>query len=237
MSKVECCYCGQIAKNHRDHVPPKVLFKKPRPANLITVPACATCNGGFSKNDEYFANILALEDHAHAHPDAKARAAAVFRNLERQQAKGSRAALGKSIVEAAVYSRGGIYLGQRTALRLDFARIRATLNRCAKGLFFAEFGHRIPDSREVLSFSISDLEPEEFGGLAKTVRAVLATPARDDWRGVFRYWVRLASDADDVGGFVIEFYKAKAFFCGIVPAGSVDSPTPRAVQLLRQRAL
>lgn len=45
-----------------EHVPGKCLFPKPRPTDLITVPACEQCNNGSSLEDEYFLDTLALID-------------------------------------------------------------------------------------------------------------------------------------------------------------------------------
>ena len=55
-----CIYCQANPQESADHVPPKGLFKEPRPQNLITVPACVKCNESFSSDDCYFLN-LALE--------------------------------------------------------------------------------------------------------------------------------------------------------------------------------
>ena len=54
-----CVYCGDRASS-RDHVPPKLLLKSPYPRNYRTVPACADCNGGYSKDEEYFRVVLGL---------------------------------------------------------------------------------------------------------------------------------------------------------------------------------
>lgn len=51
---MRCVYCGKDAGETKDHVPPKCLLPKPFPANLLTVPSCITCNGGLSKDEEYF---------------------------------------------------------------------------------------------------------------------------------------------------------------------------------------
>ncbi len=55
---MRCVYCGAEAGNTKDHVPPKCLLRKPYPANLLTVPSCADCNSGFSKDEEYFRLII-----------------------------------------------------------------------------------------------------------------------------------------------------------------------------------
>lgn len=48
-----CIYCGEPATT-RDHVPPKCFLDKPYPQNLLTLPACQTCNNSFSKDEQYF---------------------------------------------------------------------------------------------------------------------------------------------------------------------------------------
>lgn len=49
-----CVICGKNIATTRDHIPPKSIFPKPRPDDLITVPACSTCNNGDSDFDERF---------------------------------------------------------------------------------------------------------------------------------------------------------------------------------------
>ena len=53
----ECAYCGLVADT-ADHVPSRVLLDDPLPADLPVVPACAKCNRGFSKDEEYVACFL-----------------------------------------------------------------------------------------------------------------------------------------------------------------------------------
>jgi len=61
-STLSCVYCGATA-NTRDHVPPKALLEEPRPINLRTVPACDSCNAGWSLDEEYMAVVLAQVGH------------------------------------------------------------------------------------------------------------------------------------------------------------------------------
>lgn len=49
----ECAYCGTTATT-MDHVPPKGLIRSSRRTNLWTVPSCKQCNGGASRDEEYF---------------------------------------------------------------------------------------------------------------------------------------------------------------------------------------
>ena len=59
-SEPDCVYCGSTDDPTRDHVPPRAVFPKPRPTNLVTVPACRACNSSAAADDEYFAAVLRL---------------------------------------------------------------------------------------------------------------------------------------------------------------------------------
>jgi hypothetical protein len=52
-----CIYCGGPEET-RDHVPSRVLLEPPYPENLPVVWACANCNQGFSRDEEYFACLI-----------------------------------------------------------------------------------------------------------------------------------------------------------------------------------
>ncbi len=52
-----CIHCG-AATETRDHCPSRILLDEPYPENLPVVPACASCNGGFSLDEEYFACLV-----------------------------------------------------------------------------------------------------------------------------------------------------------------------------------
>lgn len=43
-----------------DHVPPKGLFPRPLPNDLLTVPCCIRCNGEKSRDDEFFRLIATM---------------------------------------------------------------------------------------------------------------------------------------------------------------------------------
>lgn len=51
-STMYCVYCGKIAST-REHCPSKVFLTKPYPNDLPVVPACESCNNGFSYDELY----------------------------------------------------------------------------------------------------------------------------------------------------------------------------------------
>jgi len=52
-----CIHCGADTET-RDHCPSRVLLDEPYPENLPIVPACASCNRGFSLDEQYFACLV-----------------------------------------------------------------------------------------------------------------------------------------------------------------------------------
>lgn len=52
-----CIHCGAGTET-RDHCPSRILLDEPYPENLPVVPACASCNGGFSLDEQYFACLV-----------------------------------------------------------------------------------------------------------------------------------------------------------------------------------
>lgn len=52
-----CVHCGGTTET-RDHCPSRVLLDEPHPENLPYLPACASCNSGFSLDEEYFACLV-----------------------------------------------------------------------------------------------------------------------------------------------------------------------------------
>lgn len=52
-----CVYCGDDGET-RDHVPSRVLLDEPYPDELPVLPACAACNGAFSRDEAYLACVI-----------------------------------------------------------------------------------------------------------------------------------------------------------------------------------
>jgi hypothetical protein len=53
-----CIYCGNPAKSS-EHIVARCLLEKPYPKNLLTAPACDSCNHSYAADEEYFEVVLA----------------------------------------------------------------------------------------------------------------------------------------------------------------------------------
>jgi hypothetical protein len=153
----QCVYCGTIAELTDDHIPPKSLFAKPRPNNLISVPSCKLCNGGASDDDEYFRLMLTLREDTYMHPDVQRLLPVVFRSLTKPNKVGFSKSFFESIKEVELMTSSGLFLGQRPGYDVDLARLDHVAQRIVKGLFYRERGVRLPDDYEVSAYSASGL--------------------------------------------------------------------------------
>lgn len=83
-----CIYCGAEGPITRDHVPPKNLFGKPLPPEILKVPSCLRCNNRASKDDEYFRSRFAFRKDIKDHEIVKQIRPVVIRSFERKEQAG-----------------------------------------------------------------------------------------------------------------------------------------------------
>jgi len=126
-----------------DHIPSKNLYKGVSiNLNPIKVQSCLECNEGFSRDEDYFRNLvsgLLLTDSLTANCLFNT---TVSRSLRRSPSLAQKMFSQMSLVNS--YSNGGIFLGKKTAVELDYKRIDKILDKYIKGLFFNEFKMILP---------------------------------------------------------------------------------------------
>lgn len=202
-----CIYCQIRPALTADHVPPKLLFARPYPANLVTVPSCRECNGSFQHDDEYFRSRLIMRADLADNPHAEPVLQRAMRGLQKPEARGFTDSIVRSLTKRDVLSAGGILLGQAPAYEVDNARLEKTLCRIVRGLFFHKTESALPpevNMRAHVTFDEDD---------------AMRTDARNMLRGqpihaigsTFRYaWVQ----APDVNctAWILEFFERVPFF-------------------------
>src|SRR5260370_30531545 len=139
-----CVYCGAEGNVTDDHVPPENLFPKKLRSQLIKGPACDTCNGGASKDDEYFRLAIQTRLDVDEHPSIDEITSKVHRSLEYPEAPGLRKLFLKSVVQCDVYSQGGIYLGTAPGFHANLLRMNLVATMVVKGLHYQEHAQRRP---------------------------------------------------------------------------------------------
>ena len=74
---IDCVYCQSKPGTTRDHVPPKSIFAKPLPSDLITVNCCQDCNQSFGRDDEYLRAYIAVRADCHKKNERQVRETAL----------------------------------------------------------------------------------------------------------------------------------------------------------------
>jgi len=151
-------FCGAADPSTWDHVPPKNLFNKPSPGNLIKVPSCSDCNVGASKDDEYLRLMMTLREDVSETPLAREPADSAMRALRRPEFRGLLSLLVSITEEMDVRTPAGIFLGRRGVYKPDLSRLYRVIARTVRGLFYDERRYPLPQSYGVKTY----LLPEEW---------------------------------------------------------------------------
>ena len=132
----ECAYCGNLREVSHEHVIPECLFVRPYPPNLITVPACDSCNGKKSEDDDFLRDFLAVDFQGSQSPVAQRLfTGEVQRSLSRNSSHLLRSVLPKLRIEP-LYTDAGIYLGDLPQAPFDGDRLNRLLGMIVRGLYF-----------------------------------------------------------------------------------------------------
>lgn len=215
----QCVHCGRTDYISDDHLPPQSLFPAPRPNNLITVPSCDGCNGGSSKDDEYFRLWLVSRDNAKGHLARDAVFPTMLRSLRRRAAAGFAKAFWSKLEPRERVTPSGIYADTGFLYEFDGRRIDKVAARITRRLLFHEKGYRLPDTHTVQPiclFRLDDFEPELRQGVKEFVTALLASSPRSIGT-VFRYWWLQSPDGPHRSVWLFEFYGRLEFFCTTAP--------------------
>ena len=225
-SRTECVYCGSQQQMTRDHIPPKNLFPKPHPSNLVTVSCCRSCNESASRDDEFFRFIITRDD-AGEHPEARKILPSVFKSLQRPQAMGLTNLMRKNLFDIDVYTPGGIYIERRLGYNADFRRFDSVASRIVKGLFWHEFGVRLPNTHKAKSWSdlgLARIKQELQDQIAEMGCRIIAEGKRNTvGKRVFDYWVYSFPEDRYTTVWVLMFYESVCFFCVTSPNGGLKN--------------
>ncbi|WP_144076868.1 HNH endonuclease [Salinicola socius] len=141
MSTQICAICGERDGVTRDHVPPKAIFPKPRPENLVTVPACLECNNGASDDDDLFKVFLSMQAASNSEIARRLFQEKTARTLERNQVLLS-AIMEESREVQVVINQG--WVETRTGVLWNSKAHDAVIERTMRGLYFHHSGSHVP---------------------------------------------------------------------------------------------
>jgi hypothetical protein len=133
-----CAICGAADATTKDHLPPKNIFPKPRPNDLIKVPTCFRCNNVGSKYDEEFRVFPSLRLGTENETTRKLWKDGALRTLKHNNRLTNK--LISNLREVDVRTSAGIFLGTRRAVTMPLRTCNAVLDRIVRGLYFHHYG-------------------------------------------------------------------------------------------------
>src|SRR4051812_45735772 len=81
-----CVYCNIREATTMDHVIAQLLFSKPLPNNMITVPCCWDCNQAKKLDDEFLRDMMIVDvENDHHGINAGPKRGSVQRSMRRNQ--------------------------------------------------------------------------------------------------------------------------------------------------------
>lgn len=201
--EVICCYCGLRKATTKDHVPPKAIFNKPRPDDLITVPCCFECNNQASPFDEKFKAYLGMHIARHG-----GEAERLFKEGVLPTAKHNtklRHSIFNSMYPVDITTTAGLITEKGMAVPWDNDTHDFTIEKIVRGLFYHHFNKIIGGSGSIKTYWF-EKPPAIFE--EKLYEASIAN-------GIFRYQYNKVDEADFDSIWLFNFYNGH-FAGGIV---------------------
>lgn len=196
----ECAFCGKRDELTRDHVPPKSIFAKPRPSDLITVPCCRACNRQWSTDDEYFQLAMKIGINGKRFPAENASSLRTIQHLLRPQSQG----YARHLIGSVGPNRGEMTFQRR--------RLGTTLHRIVRGLFYYQTSTRLPEEVPFRFWLIEELLAQG-SGIEEYLRQLVAE-RRAIANGAFRYALTRPTPGVPFATIaLLEFYDHRQFLC------------------------
>jgi hypothetical protein len=202
-----CIYCGAADHLTLDHVPPKNLFPKPRPSDLITVPACQACNKSYERDDEYFRLAMTVLGEANPVAGRLWREKGVGGTLRRSPRLKSE--ILRTLGNYDLRSPAGLFLGTTPTVRFKAKRIDRVALRIVTALHWLQYGAIPVPNVHVRVVHAPD--PRRPGVLERVTGMLLnGRPWQVIGGGTFRYAFNRAADRPECSVWLLVFYSAAA---------------------------
>ena len=143
-NRKECVYCGAFKPETVDHVPPRSLFLRKAPQNLITVPCCSKCNQEFAKDDDYVRLVFTTME-GYWQPGSLTNCFPPLPDLPSGKNPNGFYRASTTLWTRAIISilRVSMWRSSRLAL-IDGGRLDTFAKRVVKALFYREKRYRLP---------------------------------------------------------------------------------------------
>jgi hypothetical protein len=205
--KMLCCLCGERFATTRDHIPPRCIFPIPRPADVITVPACEECNKSTSQLDEefrVFINLFVGKTSPRSEHLWKSHTLSTVRSNRRLLQKAL-----NSFLPGYVTSKHGIILNERGLVVWDDSS-NPVLEKIVRGLYFHHF-------KEILGSRVEVMISQVREAPQTTVDSVKSWRYGSVGGDQFIYRYARANDAPLRSAWLLVFYRNLVILGDTIP--------------------
>jgi hypothetical protein len=190
-----CAICGCKPATTRDHIPPKSLYPKPIDGdiNLNTVPACAQCNNGSSRDDEAFKVLIGVATGEFQDVPLK-----VIDSLARTIGRNSRIASQIFSTKKMVLTnlRGPI-LEPAVSITFDFEPYDRVITRIVRALYWIETNQALPADAQITVLPGHEI-PQSLG--SDLMQLMLQLPLRKLNKDTFLYRFQIEDGGNQLWG-------------------------------------
>lgn len=209
-----CGYCGNDGPVSDDHNPAESFFPKPRPANLIKVPACDGCHSDeWSRDDEYLRFHSVIHIGAGNNPAARRLYPVLIRSIANPNKQGWAGYVFRNVRDRDIHTPAGIYVGHHPTYPMDVRRLHRVAKRVLRGLYYTKFGNAVPATHSVHGFLWEYVrqKPHIHDNFREVIGVIQQAPTITLGERVFRY--RMLPFPGDPCGILaaFDFYEAVAF--------------------------
>jgi hypothetical protein len=172
-------------------------------------------------DDEYFVRMIALRRDVADNPSAAFAIDAIHRSFTKPHKIGFTRALLKSINELPVHTPAGLYLGQATSYDVDLQRLCNVIERTTRGLYFHEFGARLPADHRCVTYALdgfASLGPEVNATIGRVLNHARSGKKRTFGNNAFTYWVRRLDDPNPATLWAFIVYGCIGFMAFTMPS-------------------
>lgn len=188
-----------------EHVFPRNLFNDGDRIDLIKLPAHRSCNGSYSKDDDYFR--LCITAAAGDEPNAKKLwSGPVLRSVHRPESARYKAMLLSSVHEVEVHTEAGVHLGAVPVMDQDAPRIQRVVSRMARGCYTHLTGEILPADWPVTSDLVDPRARTDPGW------SLFYTNVRSIGNGTVRFAAKLLQEDLREGFYWIVLYDSIDFW-------------------------
>lgn len=200
-------FCGKdktFGPMSNEHFVPQGLWDVPLPRFMKTCKAHIACNGAFSKDNEYFRDVLASEDGAREHPEVqKLYSGTLNRKLVKQP--GSLKRVFQDIAMRPVFTPNNLYIGHHPTFHVDWVRMKRVVLNVMRGIYYTTQERPLPSSWKVGILRDEEIDHESLQGLFSHMVPNWENFG-DDVFGC-RYFFN-----DDSMAALMQFYRRRTFF-------------------------